>query len=885
MSVMIDEDKPNPDELLKAIQKQEQQQGFGRLKIFFGMSAGVGKTYSMLEEAQQRLKEGVNVVVGTINTHGRKETEALLQGLPIIPEKWVKYKDTVFEELDLDTLLQLKPQLVLVDELAHSNVPGSKHAKRWQDVIELLDAGIDVYTTLNVQHLESRKDLIESLTGIQVRETVPDLILERATTIEIIDISPSELLQRLKDGKVYLGDQSKMAIQNFFQEENLTALREIALRFTAEKVDHDLHGMLIRGKGWKTRERLMVAISLSPSAEQLIRSARRLAFELDAPWIAVYVDTGRFLNDQEQKRLNRYFQLARDLGAEVITSHDVDVAAALQRVATQKDITRLVIGRPPKTKRTLWDLLRGSFIDRLENETKHIDLVILRQEKLTGLYQRKVLPYPLYDYLTSRSPSGYGIAFGFVVALTLLGFVLSPLIGYKVVGFIFLIGILTLSFFVGRGPIFFAAALSALCWNFFFIPPFFTFAISDTEDIALVIIYFCAATIMGFLTSRMHEQEQFLRRREEKMERLYEIERNITNATNLQSLRLNISSRLEALFPGQFDILMKNEDNQLIFDSQLPLLTNDKEQASASWVFQKGKMGGWSTDTLPSAEGLYFPIKFAKSTLGVLVYYPKRERPLSMDEINFIQTVAQQLGTSLERYISEEQVSHQDYTRQIERMHQAIFHSLNRSFYKPLEDIERINDQLQQAHLDPNMGSLVKKMSDFISHIKLNVDNVIAISEIESGFLHVDRKKHSLNELVEKSLADVKPFMHGHTVEVHLPSQTVFLPFDFNLMKLAFINLLLNAFEYSAPTKPVHIEAQVFEKEFVLSVIDEGPGIPEEILPLIFEKFYRTQGAQIKGLGLGLAIVKAVTNIHQGRIEVKNQKGGGTKFSLILPTS
>lgn len=871
-----DEDKPNPDELLRAIQKQEKQKEFGRLKIFFGMSAGVGKTYSMLENAQQKLKNGVNVVVGTINTHGRKETEALLQGLPIIPEKWIKYKDTVFEEMDLETIIDTKPQLVLVDELAHTNVPGSKHPKRWQDVIEIIDAGIDVYTTLNVQHLESRKDLVESLTGIQVRETVPDLILERATSIELIDIPPPELLQRLTEGKVYLGDQSRIAAEHFFQEENLMALREIALRFTAEKVDHDLHGIL-QGKGWKTRERLMVAISSSPSSEQLIRATRRLSFELDAPWIVVYVDIGTALNDQDQAKLNRYFNLARELGAEVITTHDLDIATALQRIARQRDITRIVIGRPTKKKINIWNLFLGSFVDRLENENKHIDIIILRQEKLTNIYQRSL---PIYQ--VSANWKAYGIALAFGAGTTAFGLLVSPLIGYKSVGFIFLLGILILSFFVGRGPIFLAAILSAVCWDLLFIPPVFTPTISDPEDITLVILYFFVAAIMGILTSRMREQDQFLHRREEKIERLYEIERDIANATNLQYLRLNVSSHLESSFPGKFDILIKSSDNQLIFDSQLPLLKEEKEKAAAVWVFQNGKVGGWSTDTLPTAKGIYFPIQFSKFTVGVLAYHPKKDRSLSMEEMNFIQTVAQQLGIYLERYIFEERVNKQDYTRQIERMHQSIFHSLNRSFYVPLDGILKINHKIQQESADPHIRSLASQMEQFIANIKLTVDNIIAISELESGFVHFDRKKNSIKKLIDCILSDVKPFMNGHPIDLELPFQILFLPFDFNLLRLALNNLILNAFEYSNSSKPINIKLEVFENEFWLSVLDEGPGIPEEIIPLIFDKFYHAPGTS-KGLGLGLAIVKAVVDIHHGKIEVKNRKEKGTGFSLILP--
>lgn len=875
---MIDEeDKPDPDVLLKAIQKQEKQKEFGRLKIFFGMSAGVGKTYSMLEEAQQKLKEGVNVIVGTINTHGRKETEALLQGLPIIPEKWIKYKDTVFEEMDLETIIAAKPQLVLVDELAHTNVPGSKHFKRWQDVVEIIDAGIDVYTTINVQHIESRKDIVESLTGIQVRETVPDLILERATSIELIDIPPPELLKRLEEGKVYIGDQSRIAAEHFFQEENLMALREISLRFTAEKVDHDLHGVL-QGKGWKTRERLMAAVSPSPSSEQLIRAARRLSFELDAPWVVVYIDTGINLSDQDQARLNRHFNLARELGAEVITTHDLDIATALQRIAKQRDITRIVIGRPPRKKFNFWNLFQGSFVDRLENENKQIDIIILRQEKLTGIYQRSV---PVYQM--SSTWKAYGIALAFGAVITALGLLVSPLIGYKSVGFIFLLGILILSFFVGRGPIFLAAFLSAVCWDFLFIPPVFTPTISDPEDITLVIIYFFVAAIMGILTSRMREQDEFLHRREEKIERLYEIERDIANAANLQYLRLNVSSRLESSFPGKFDILIKNPDNQLLLDSQLPLLKEEKEKAAAIWVFQNGKIGGWSTDTLPAAEGIYFPIKFSKFTVGVLAYHPKKERPLSMEEMNFIQTVAQQLGIYLERYIFEERVSKHDYSRQIERMHQSIFHSLNRSFYAPLEGIVKINHQIQNESADPHIRSLAGQMEQFIANIKLTVDNIIAISELESGFVHFERKKNSVKELIDRSLSDVKPFMKGHSIELELPSQPLFLPFDFDLLMLALNNLILNSLEYAKSSEPICIKLEVFEKEFWLSVLDEGPGIPEEIVPLIFDKFYHAPGIASKGLGLGLAIVKAVVAIHQGKIEVKNREEKGTEFSLILP--
>lgn len=872
---MNEENEISPDEILKAVQKEEAQKGLGRLKIFFGMSAGVGKTFAMLEDAHRRQKEGVNVVVGVINTHGRKETEALVQGLTIIPEKWVQYKDAAFEEFDIDTVLQLKPELVLVDELAHTNVPGSRHPKRWQDVVELLDAGIDVYTTLNVQHIESRKEVVEGLTGIQIRETVPDLILERATTVEIVDISPTDLLKRLHEGKVYLGEQSVLAAQHFFKEENLTALRELALRFAAEKAEHDLHGMLV-GKGWRTRERVMVAISPSPSSEPLIRAARRLAFELDAPWIAVYVDTGALLNDKEQAKLFRHFNLARELGAEILTTHDLDIATGLQRIAKQKDITRIVVGRDPKPKRTFWNFFKPSFIERLERENKDIDLVILRRHTIADIYQRAI---PTQQPGSRLKP--YLISCGCVLVLAAIGFAVTPFIGYKAVGFIFLMGILLLSLFLGPGPTLLAAALSALIWDFI---PDYSIFIHDPEDLALIIIYFCVASIMGVLNSRLRKQDQFLHMREEKLGHLYEIDKDIAKSTNLQTLRLNVGSRLEALFPGKFDILIKNTDNRLVLDSRLALLKDEKEKAAALWTFQHGKLSGRSTDTLPSTEGIYFPIQFSKSTVGVLVYSDKRKRPLSLEQINFIQTVAQQLGIYLERYVFEERVSGQDYTRQIERLYNAIFHSFNVGFYTPLNKMAEINQELLKSHLDTNSKSFLAKMENLIGHIKFTVDNIIGISELESGFIHFEHIPHTIKELLDACLQDIKQFSYGHPV-FYTPSVEIILPCDSKLLKLALSNLILNAIENSPPGRPVLIDAKKTENQVELSVIDEGPGIPQDQIPLIFEKFYRIRGAPAKGvgLGLGLTIVKTIIDLHEGKIEVKSEKAGGTVFTLIFP--
>ncbi len=609
------------------------------------MAPGVGKTYAMLEEAHLRFSEGVRLLVGVIKTHGRQETEKLLEGLPILPEKPIEYKGKVFTELDLDGILEAAPQLVLIDELAHTNIPGSKHPKRWQDVVDILDAGINVYTTLNVQHLESRKDLVEGIAGIQVHETVPDLILERASEVEIIDLPPTELLKRLKEGKVYLGDQSVTAAQNFFQEGHLMALREIALRLTAEKVDHDLHGILAFGKGWKTRERLMVAISPAHSSQQLIRAARRMAFELDAPWVAAYVHTGESLSPETQARVNKHLQLARELGAEVMSVEDVDVANALQRIAKQKNITRLVLERPSEP-RWFRSGLGHSLVDRLVRENSQMDILILRQDKLTSVYKQTI---PSFQF--SSTALTYGMAVMTVILATLIAFPLSSVIGYKVVGFLFLVVILILGLFLGSGPTMLAALLSALSWDVLFIPPLFMYRLSDSEDFALMVIYFFAAGIVGVLANRIRAQDLLIRRREKNIARLYDIMREMAKATDLDDIKMSVEAKLKGIFNADFDVFVRKDLHTLALEGQSTEVYQETDRAAALWCLRSGRMAGWSTDTLPSAQALYVPIIGVQGVVGVLMYRPKDQKPLSIDDLHLLQNVAEQLSIYLERFL------------------------------------------------------------------------------------------------------------------------------------------------------------------------------------------------------------------------------------------
>ena len=623
----MDSDKrPNPDELLKAVQHEEERQKKGRLKIFLGMAAGVGKTYAMLQEAQKLKQKGEDVVVGVVDTHNREETQALLEGLQVIAQKKIPYKGVIFSELDIDEILKVKPDLVLVDEL-----------------------GINVFTTLNVQHIESLKDVVEAIAGVSIGETIPDSIIDLAAFIELVDITPDELLGRLKDGKVYLGEQPQIAIEHFFKEDRLTALREIVLRYTAEKVDHDLHEMvssISRANGWKPRERLLVAVSHSPHSKKLIRTTRRLAFTLDASWIAVHVNDGRLLDDDESAMLAKNLDLARDLGAEVITMNDPDIANAIQSIARQKNVTQIIIGRPPR--RPFFDFFeRYTLLERLAKELSDIDVHVIRQENLAQGAKKRM---KLSAHHVQFTP--YFLVCLLVIMLSGFNWLLLPYIGYKLTGFIFLIGILVLSLFFKKGPIFFGCILYAVIWAYFFIPhkETDTLIIPYGEDKALLILYFLTALVTGVLIDRAREHKEMLLKREARTQTLYEIVHDIATMSSTADLINSIKARLGVLMNGTCEIFIKSADGRLLFDKSSFVGSDEKEKNAAKWVMENGKEAGWSTTTLPLVHNLFIPIKGFQEIAGVLAFRPKiSSHPLSIEEKNFFYTVGHELVHCLSR--------------------------------------------------------------------------------------------------------------------------------------------------------------------------------------------------------------------------------------------
>ncbi|MBX3022136.1 MAG: sensor histidine kinase KdpD [Bdellovibrionales bacterium] len=882
---MVDDNRPNPDQILKAIEEEQKRSHLGSLRVFLGMSAGVGKTYAMLREAQARLREGADVIVGIVETHGRSETEAMLSNLPMLPRKRVSYRDVAIEELDIDEILRKRPKLVLVDELAHTNTPGSRHNKRYQDVIELLDAGIDVYTTINIQHLESRKDLVEKITGVSIRETVPDSILERAQQIQVVDITPAELLRRLKDGKVYLGDKAERAVQNFFKPDSLTALREIALRFTAEKVDQELQSFSdIKQKNgpWQTNERLMVAVSHSPYSERLIRATRRLAFNLEAPWVAVHVDNGVKLSDEDQNQLSKNLALARELKAEVITTAETDIVEALRRIARQRNVTHIVVGRP--SRRMFKDFVEGgNLLDRLVDESWEIDIHVIRQDDVPAYSPKFRLNM---DFEKDFVPYWNTLCGLFAVAM--MNGVLESVIGYRAVGFVFLLYVLFVGTKTSLGPVLMAGALSAIIWNFFFIPPRLTFAISSAEDIIMCLTYFVVALITGTMTNRLRQHEGLIREREDRTNILYEALKDITASREKAEFIDKVCRRLEGALVGTCGVVLRDRNRKLSAQTnhRYGVYLNEKEYAVAQWAFENRKPAGWSTETLSQSPSLYIPLEGNSEVVGVFVYTPEKQRKLSLEQENLLYSVCGQLGASIERHFAEKRLRETEKLQDSEKLHQTLLNSISHEMRTPLTAIMGAAEALLQQtppQSDDNRKILAEELLQAGERLNRVIENLLDMTRLESGALAIKTEWHDLHDVVGVVLNRLKKNLDGHVVQVNIPDDLPLLNLDFRLFEHTLTNIIYNATVYTPVGSEITISVLTESDNVQIIVEDNGSGIPKESLPKLFEKFYRVPGSPTGGTGLGLSIAKSIVEFHKGTIRAENREDGGVRFTIELP--
>ena len=873
----MDEDNPNPEDLLKKIMQEEGQLNKGKLKVFLGMAAGVGKTYAMLEAANKLQQEGVDVVVGVVATHGRQETARLLEGLEVIPEKTITYKEATFEEFDIDTVLQRKPQVVLVDELAHSNVPGSRHLKRWQDVVEILDHGIDVYTTLNVQHIESLKDLVEGITGITIRETVPDQVIDQATQIELIDLTPYELLRRLKEGKVYIPERSIIAAQHFFQENRLMALREIVLRYAADKVDYDLKGLTsttVHTDSWKPRERLLVAISHSPHSQKLIRTTRRLAFNLDAPWFAIHVDDGSELSDEDRSSLDKNLTLVRDLGGELIMTSDSNIPQAIHRVARQKGITQIIIGRaPPSLFGGFFG--RNSLMNHLIKECSEIDLHVIRQ---TITYKPKLgkwrLPIFTGQYIS------YLLALFFVLGLALSNWLLLPIIGYRVTGGVFLLGLLAMSLLFRKGPVFLASILYALIWGFLFIP-LVKGSKPLSEDIIILILYFITAVCTGILTDRARRHSEILAKRERTTEVLYEIVHEIATLPTLEQVLASIKKRLSSVLDGQCDVIVRQANNGLPFND-FAIFKNEKELAAASWVFQNGKEAGWSTQTLPMCLNFYIPLKGSKEVLGILIYQPGLNRTLSLDEKSFLYTVGQQLASYLEKVFSEEKAHVQQQNKQVRKIYHSILDLIENLFEGPLSTIQKsINDLEKEKSISGSSHQSLELMQDATGNLSHILGNISALVNLSSGLVPINRTKNSMKKLVKDCYEKISSSRKGYRWNVKISELLPDVLFDYDLIELLTCNMIFYTMELATEDSIIQIELYQSGDFIALSVGGGSRVISKKVVDSIFDDSLSNE--ELSNLGMGLSLAKVIADRHGGQIKIQNKEMEGSCFTFFLP--
>lgn len=879
------ESRPDPDALLRSIERVERRKSRGRLRVFFGMCPGVGKTYAMLEKAGELHQRGVDVVIAVVETHGRAETGELAAALPSLPLAAVPYRGTVLHEMDLDAVLARKPELALVDELAHSNAPGSRHAKRYQDIEELLDAGINVYTTVNVQHVAGRADLAAQITGATVREIVPDSFLEQAEQIELIDLSPPELLKRLSEGKVYLGDRAERAAENFFREEHLSALRELALRFTAEKVDDQLraHRVLTGdNRPWNTTERLLVAVSGSPYSARLIRATRRKAYALGAPWYALYVITGEEEQGEARERLLNNLALAAELGAEVLRTRDRDVASGVRRVAEENSVTQIVMGRPDR--RFFRDMLSGgTILDQLVRDTSEIDIHIVRQERkpqYRGFYPR--LPS-----FASR-PAAYFWALAIVIMVSLGCQAFLSWLEYRAVGIIFLCTVLGLGTVAGFGPTMAGAAFSLLLWDFFFIPPLFTMKIEAPEDLMMCVAFLPAACATSLLTIRIRRQEQALIRREHRSNELYLFSRNLAEAQTPDEIAVRGYETLHRLFAFKAAILLKDREGR---PSRKPLGApavdiSDKNAAVAAWTLQNRRKAGQGTDTLASAGCLCLPLLGRGEIMGVLMVFAPHDYRLGPDQEALLDTLTFHLAVAFERESFAARSKEAEVLQHSERLHQALLGSVSHELRTPLTNLmgaaSALRDETIAAH--PERRALLSQtIEEGAERLNRVVENLLDMSRIAGGVLTVKSEIIDLGEFVAATLE------RGHRLlperAVHLSSDgDVLARGDYRLLEHVLLNLFANVAAYTPEKSPVSIRALANGVVARLEVEDAGPGIPEEALDKVFERFYRVPGTPSGGTGLGLSIARALMEAQQGSIAVRNRESGtGCVFTLELP--
>lgn len=912
--------RPDPDQLLDKLQRDEEKQRRGQLKIFFGASAGVGKTYAMLQAARQRLQDGVDVVVGIVETHGRGETAALLDGLDVLPLARIEYRGRTLAEFDLDGALARAPQLILVDELAHSNVQGARHLKRWQDVYELLDAGIDVYTTVNVQHLESLNDVVGAITGIRVWETVPDRVFDAADEVTLVDLPAEELLERMRDGKVYLAQQAERAVRNFFRKGNLIALRELALRRTADRVDAQMREYRADRsiqRIWQARERLLVCVGPGPEAPTLVRAAARLAASVKADWIAVYVETPRLqrLPDARRQRTLDALKLAAELGAETATLAGDDAVAALIGYAKVRNVSKIVAGGSSKVG--LARRFARPFGEKLAERAGDVDLMLIRASA-----SDEVRAVPLdagardwrdaFAHLgTRRSPlQHYLYAAAICAAITGVASVVSARLDLTNLVMLYLLGVVFSAVRLGRGPGVLQSFLSVAAFDFFFVPPRMSFSVSDTQYLLTFFGMLLTSLVISHLTSTLTRQASIAQRRERRTGAIYAMARELGAALTTEQI-VEIGSRhVGEVFRARVAFLLPDSADQVRQkieepDAVVTLTGADLDCDVGQWVYDQQKPAGRGTDTLPATAALYLPLKAPMRTRGVLAVASRDPRELEVPEqLRMLDAFAAQIALALERVHYVEIARDALVNMESERLRNSLLSAISHDLRTPLTTIVGFSSMLANARAAAphtlaadrsaqREGELVDAIHDEALRMTGIVTNLLDMARLQAGSVQLKREWSLLEETVGAALAACKRVLAQHPARVSLPADLPLLQMDAVLMERLFTNLFENAAKYTPADTPIDIGAERVTDDghpFVrVHVDDHGPGLPSGMETRIFDKFTRGEKeSATPGIGLGLAICRAIVEAHGGRIGALNRTGPdgrvtGARFWFTLP--
>lgn len=871
----------DPEQLLQRAQEEERQKTRGQLKIYLGAAPGVGKTYEMLHDALDKRAKGLDVVVGIAESHGREEIEQLLRKFEIIPRQMVTYREIPCLEFDIDAALQRHPGLILVDEMAHTNIPGLRHAKRWQDIKELLERGIDVYTTLNVQHIESLKDNISKIIQAPIIETVPDSMIEMANTIELVDLPHEELLKRLQEGKVYIPKQAELAQEHFFRKGNLIALRELALRATAERVGNDVF-LYRQDEGikqiWPIKDKILVCVGPKPEAMKLIRAAKRTANSLQAEWIALYIDTPQIKSRvRERNRAIQNLRLAELLGAETHVITGFDRAKEILNFAREQNATQIMISK--HVKRRLRDCFDRNLADEIVRYSSDIDVSIINTEATKSSFVEKEEPSPVpwkvyaYSLLT-------------VILATVINTSLSPLFSSSNLMMIYLLGVAAVSLFGQRGPSILASILSVALYDYFFIPPLYSFVISDLEYFFTFLVFLLMGQVISYVTVYLKRQRESARMTQQQMTSLYLFTRKLTHVRGTNDIVMLGVRHISSVFNSDVLVLLPKQDQleiQPIHQSKQRL--DSKEQGIAQWVYEMGQPAGLGTDTLSFSNALYLPLLGTSGSIGVLRLKPRTQQLLTPEQRDLLESCVNQMALALEVERLHEATRINELEVEADRARTALLQSI---FYDLCFPLKLVINTLN--HIKTVDGKIVKEIENNLDYEieKLNRlnNNLFLIIQLESENIQLQKKLFSVPDIVNTAIESAKKSFEKRPFHVDIPEGLPQVMLDEKLMHEVLIHLIENAIKFSPSETPIHVLVQMAHQKIVVSIEDLGVGILPHEKTKLFKKFYRgNKIIEVHGLGLGLAICQKIVEAHKGAIWVENIKNKGAAFRFSLPVS